>query len=78
MGGRCMRENGKEEVGWNKTDTGKKCPCGGKIVFDVAQVYDPTTGPLICGPGSIRQYQMVPSDYYCDKCGVMYRFIPKE
>ena len=33
-------------------------------------------GPPIDGPGHEKQWSME-TDYYCGKCGVVYRFLPK-
>ena len=57
--------------------TGSRCSCGGDIVLHREHRYDPSTGPMIFGPGSknqIRKYESL----YCDACGLKYQKLPKE
>ncbi len=59
--------------------TGKKCTAchKGNVVAKTEPVFDATTGPAIIGPGSRNQYNRVTS-YYCEDCGVMYAFPPRQ
>jgi len=61
----------------NKEDAGILCVvCRGNIIKETEMRYDPSTGPLVIGPGSQGQYKMS-WQYYCQQCGLSYAFLPK-
>lgn len=51
--------------------------CGGQIIEDIVTEYNPITGPIIFGPGSKNQFRNVHKGFYCWKCGLMYKFVPR-
>ena len=58
--------------------TNKPClVCGGKLVKKTEREFDPTSGPIIIGPGSRHQYHEVSHGYHCTNCGLKYEFPPK-
>jgi len=57
--------------------TGVKCKvCQGEIMKEEKKAFNSMYGPPIDGPGHEKQWS-VETDYYCGKCGVVYRFLPK-
>ena len=44
------------------------------VVETFGQVFDPSYGPPIIGPGSMDQYQTVSQGFHCTGCGLEYRF----
>ena len=59
-----------------KTD-GRCVVCGGEIVEVVVSEYNPMSGPLIIGPGSVNQFREVSKGYHCKNCGLKYEFVPQ-
>jgi predicted RNA-binding Zn-ribbon protein involved in translation (DUF1610 family) len=54
-----------------------KCTaCGGDVVEQESSEYDPSTGPMVIGPGSKSQYKRTTS-YFCADCGIVYVAPPK-
>lgn len=58
--------------------TGKCILCDGTLKEQIEVRYDPSTGPLIMGPGSRRQYKEVSEGFVCDNCGLRYATLPTE
>ena len=58
---------------WLKS-TGKRCVtnCGGTVV---ARTYRVQVGEPVYGPGNRTRLE---TSYYCDACGLLYRFPPGE
>lgn len=55
---------------------GKCVVCNGMIVEKVVRRFNPMSGPLIIGPGSRQQFHEVSEGFYCQDCGLMYKFPP--
>lgn len=51
--------------------------CKEPLTVQEYHVFDPTTGPLIIGPGSRGQFSKRTS-IYCENCGLEYHHLPKE
>lgn len=49
---------------------------GGTLVPDVTREFDATTGPIAVGPASAGQFREVRHGYYCENCGLKYKFPP--
>lgn len=60
--------------------TGRKCSvCKvGDIIESFSMRRDPNAGPPIIGPGSRNQIKKFSNGLHCDKCGLMYAFVPPE
>lgn len=60
-----------------RIETGAKCVvCNGQIVEKYVMQFNARTGPLIIGPGSIRQHNRVSQGFHCRGCGLKYEFLP--
>ena len=57
---------------------GKCVYCGGDIVEEIIKTFDPTMGPMIIGPGSKNQFRETSEGFYCQNCGLKYKFVPKK
>lgn len=55
--------------------TGKKCRipgCNGAIIHKYEKRYDPSSGPMIIGPGSKSQFRRTLVATCCETCKIMY------
>lgn len=52
-----------------------KCLCGGNVLEESKRVCSVPPGMRIIGPGGKKQYY-TKTEYYCEKCGIMYKFPP--
>lgn len=51
--------------------------CKGKVTETFSKKYDPSTGPMIIGPGSKGQFFWRSSGLGCEDCGIAYKKLPK-
>jgi len=68
----------KAKHGWKDNRIGTCKVCGSPAKPDVSIQYDPSTGPMIFGPGGANQNKRVHKGFYCTnkECGIMYKFCP--
>ena len=50
--------------------------CKGKVTETFSKQFDPSTGPMIIGPGSYSQFRWVSSGLHCLNCGIKYAKLP--
>lgn len=73
----CLQKEGTEMNASEEVKTGTLCKvCGSEIVEGFEELYDPSTGPPIYGPGSRDQIKLESIGYYCSGCGIKYQFLP--
>lgn len=68
----------KNAHGWKDNRIGTCKVCGSPAKPDVSMQYDPSSGPMIFGPGSRNQIKRVHKGFYCinKECGILYKWAP--
>ncbi len=52
--------------------------CGGDIIENIVVRFNAMHGSMILGPGSRNQFHESTEGYYCQSCGLKYRFVPEK